>query len=68
MITYIAQSFSNSYQDIVLYKYINGNLASKTPTATSDLKNIIDDIRGVLKNINIMNEQITTCVCKRIWY
>ena len=43
MITYIAQSFSNSYQDIVLYKYINGNLASKTPTATSDLKNIIDE-------------------------
>ena len=43
MITYIAQSFSNSYQDIVLYKYINGNLASKTPTTTSDLKNIIDE-------------------------
>ena len=43
MITYIAQSFSNSYQDIVLYKYINGNLASKTSTATSDLKNIIDE-------------------------
>jgi len=43
MITYIAQSFSNSYQDIVLYKYINGNLASKIPTATSDLKNIIDE-------------------------
>ena len=43
MITYIAQSFSNSYQDIVLYKYINGNLASKTSTTTSDLKNIIDE-------------------------
>ena len=43
MITYIAQSFSNSYQDIVLYKYINGNLVSKTSTATSDLKNIIDE-------------------------
>jgi hypothetical protein len=43
MITYIAQSFSNSYQDIVLYKYINGDLASKTPTTTSDLKNIIDE-------------------------
>jgi hypothetical protein len=43
MITYIAQSFSNSYQDIVLYKYINGNLASKTPTTISDLKNTIDE-------------------------
>jgi hypothetical protein len=43
MITYITQSFSNSYQDIVLYKYINGNLASKTITTTSDLKNIIDE-------------------------
>ena len=43
MITYIAQSFSNSYQDIVLYKYINGNLASKTSTTTSDLKNKIDE-------------------------
>ena len=43
MITYIAQSFSNSYQDIVLYKYINGNLASKTSSTISDLKNIIDE-------------------------
>ena len=43
MITYIAQSFSNSYQDIVLYKYTNGNLASKTPTTISDLKNKIDE-------------------------
>lgn len=43
MITYIAQSFSNSFQDIVLYKYINGNLASKTSSTISDLKNIIDE-------------------------
>lgn len=43
MITYIAQSFSNSFQDIVLYKYINGNLASKISSTISDLKNIIDE-------------------------